>query len=187
MELRAAKLPCSRITNAPGLATGGAVTQEVDTALGRTSENENERVSALKAHGYAFSSIRRNQVSTCARLPPASSPRIRPAVVLEGDAVGLWSAANSGIERVDGGHLLRREREAEDVEGLGDSRWLGRLRNRPMAVLQMPAQHHLDGRLAVLAGDLEQRRVREGGLLAAPVGTPARSVPGSHPPPRRPP
>jgi hypothetical protein len=43
------------------------------------------------------------------------------AEVLEGDAVGLRSAADVGVERVDGGHLLGGELEVEDVEVLGDA------------------------------------------------------------------
>src|SRR5215204_4480642 len=92
------------------------------------------------------------------------------AVRFEGDAVGVRSAAHSGAERVDRGYLLAGELEVEDVEILGDAGGLGRLRDRGSALLQVPAQHHLSGRLAVLARDLTQRRVVECALLAAPVG-----------------
>src|SRR5919107_2076541 len=80
------------------------------------------------------------------------------AVRFEGDAVGVRSAAHSGVERVDRGYLLAGELEVEDVEILGDAGGLGRLRDRGSALLQVPAQHHLSGRLAVLARDLKQRR-----------------------------
>jgi hypothetical protein len=90
--------------------------------------------------------------------------------VFEGDAVGVRSAAHSGVERVDGCDLLAGELEVEDVEVLGDAGGLGRLRDRGAALLQVPAQHHLRGRLAVLARDLEQRRVVERALLATAVG-----------------
>jgi hypothetical protein len=91
-------------------------------------------------------------------------------VSFKGDAVRVRSAAHSGVERVDRGYLLARELEVEDVEVLGDAGGLGRLRDRGAGLLQVPAQHHLSGRLAVLARDLQQRRVLECALLAAPVG-----------------
>jgi hypothetical protein len=60
--------------------------------------------------------------------------------------------------------------QVEDVEVLGDAGGLGRLRDRGAALLQVPAQHHLSGRLAVLARDLTQRGVVEHALFAVPVG-----------------
>src|SRR5215208_1005080 len=76
-----------------------------------------------------------------------------PAVVLEGDAVEVRSAAHAGVERVDRGDLLTIELEVEDVEVLGDAAGFGRLRDRGASLLQVPAQHHLGGRLAMLARD----------------------------------
>src|SRR5215217_7957715 len=84
---------------------------------------------------------------------PASCPGVFSrlgdlhAVRFEGDAVGVRSAAHSGVERVDRGHLLAGELEVENVEVLGDAGELGRLRDRGSALLQVPAQHHLSGRL----------------------------------------
>src|SRR5579863_8638249 len=71
--------------------------------------------------------------------------RNRPTVVLEGDGVGLWPAANSGVERVDRDHVFPSELEVEDVEVLGDACRLGRFRNRSTAALQVPSKHHLGG------------------------------------------
>jgi hypothetical protein len=81
---------------------------------------------------------------------------------MKGDAAGIRPAADSGIERVDRRHLLWRELEVEDGEVLGDAGGLDRLRDRRPLLLQVPAQHDLGWRLAVLAGELEQLQVREG-------------------------
>src|SRR3954469_4632682 len=109
-------------------------------------------------------------ISTLVRRDSALRLGNRPAVVLEGDAVGRRSAADSGLERVDRGHLLLRELEVEELEVLRDAGALDRLRDRRTAFLKMPPQHHLRGRLAMLARDLEQRRVRERLLREASVG-----------------
>ena len=64
----------------------------------------------------------------------------------------------------------RGELEVEDGEVRGDAGGSDRLRDGRAALLEMPPQHHLGRRLAVLARDVEQRRVRERRLLEAPVG-----------------
>ena len=56
---------------------------------------------------------------------------------------------------------------------------LRRLRNRGSPLLQVPSQHHLSGRLAVLPRDLLQRRVVECALLTTTVRSdPADRRPG---------
>lgn len=55
------------------------------------------------------------------RVCAAVAPRDRPAVVLERDAVGLRSAADAGLERVDGSELLACQLEVKDVEVLRDA------------------------------------------------------------------
>src|SRR4051812_30319613 len=114
--------------------------------------------------------LRSVAMSDCPYISVVSRLGDLDAVVVEGDAVGLRSAAHAGVERVDRGDLLAGEREVEHVEVFGDAGGLGGLRDRGAALLQVPAQHHLRGRLAVLAGDLTERRVVERALLAAPVG-----------------
>src|SRR5690349_1532332 len=93
----------------------------------------------------------------------------RNAVIGQRDALWLRSAALADIERVDRGGLFTRQLEVEDVEILGDALWLDRLRNRGATFLQVPAQHHLSRRLAVLPRDLEQRLVVEAAFLHAAV------------------
>ena len=62
---------------------------------------------------------------------PCSSSCLRnlPAVCFEGDAVRLRTAAHTGVERVNRGDLVAGELEVEDVEILGDTIGLRRLRN----------------------------------------------------------
>src|SRR4051812_39654676 len=93
----------------------------------------------------------------------------RHPVVLEGDAGGIRSTTRAGVQRVDRGDLLAGELEVEDGKVLGDAGRLDRLRDRGAALLQMPAEHHLGDRLAVPAGDLQQRRVVERGPLATTI------------------
>src|SRR6476469_9943517 len=90
-----------------------------------------------------------------------------PAVRLEGDGVWLRSAAQTGVERVDGGDLIAGELEVEDVEVLSDAGWLGRLWNCRTPLLQVPAQHDLGRRLAVTTADFQQRWIVECALLPA--------------------
>ena len=94
----------------------------------------------------------------------------RLAVGLDGDALRLRSAANAGVERVNGRNLFAGKLEVEDVEVLGDARRVGRLRDRGAARLQVPAKHHLRGGLAVPAPDLDERRVVERALRGVTVG-----------------
>jgi hypothetical protein len=64
------------------------------------------------------------------------------AIVFEGDAVGVRSAAHSGVERIDRGDLLAVELEVEDVEVLGDAGGLRRLAGRlsnPRLLLELRA------------------------------------------------
>lgn len=46
-----------------------------------------------------------------------------------------------------------------DLSGKGDSRRVHRLRNRRKAVAQVPANHNLGRRLAVLLGQVDDQRV----------------------------
>src|SRR5690348_604897 len=66
-----------------------------------------------------------------------------PAEVVETDAVGIGSAAHAGLERVDGGHLLGRQLEIEDIEVFGDPGRLDRLRDHRAALLRPPTEHDL--------------------------------------------
>src|SRR6185437_1687071 len=84
------------------------------------------------------------------RLACASRFGYRPAVILERHAIGLWTAAYACIERIDRGKLLTGEFEIEKVEVLGNARGPGRFRDGRTTLLQVPAQHDLRRRLAVL-------------------------------------
>src|SRR5436190_22686191 len=86
---------------------------------------------------------------------------------LEGDVLGLRAAAATGVEAVDGGHLVGGELEVEDVEVLGDPCGLGRLRDHRAAMLQAPAQHDLGRRLVVRLRDAADDRVLEGARVLA--------------------
>ena len=83
------------------------------------------------------------------------------AEVLEGDGFGFGAAALLGVQGVDGRQLVGGELEVEDVDVLRDPVRLGRLRDDRAALLQVPAQHHLGGGLAVCLGDLLDDRVVE--------------------------
>src|SRR5689334_10723458 len=96
-----------------------------------------------------FSIAAISSVQCCSRLGN------RATIGLERDAVGLRSPTYAGLEGIDRRDLLARELEVEDIEVLGDALALDRLRNRGAAFLQMPAQHHLGGGLAVLPRDRE--------------------------------
>jgi hypothetical protein len=65
--------------------------------------------------------------------------------------------------------LIARECKVKDVEVLGDAIRLGRLPDRGPALLQVPPQHHLSGRLAVLARDVQEGRIIEAALLTTTV------------------
>jgi hypothetical protein len=87
---------------------------------------------------------------------------------------GSGPPAGLGVERVDGGHLLAGKLEVEHVKVLGDPGRLHRLRDGGAARLQLPAQHHLRGRLAVPAADRRAARAKARGRIAG-----ARSRRGS--------
>ena len=87
-----------------------------------------------------------------------------PAERFEGDDVRLRTATYASVQRVDVGDFRGGEFEVEDVEVLGEAGGFDRLRDHRAAFLQVPAEHYLGGCFAVLAADLENRRVVEGAL-----------------------
>ena len=99
-----------------------------------------------------------------------------PTERLERHLLGLRTTAHALVEGVQGGELLRREFEVEDVEVLRDALRAHGLGDRRASLLQVPPQHHLRWRLAVRLGDILDRRVVKGatGAPVAPVdGDPA--------------
>src|ERR1700733_15102039 len=97
----------------------------------------------------------------------ASGLRDLAAERLQGDRVGLGTAAATGVQAVDRGHLVGGQLEVEHVDVLGDAAGLGGLGNDRAAVLQTPAQHHLGQGLPVRAGDVCDDRVLGGAAMAA--------------------
>jgi hypothetical protein len=111
--------------------------------------------------------------------------RRRPLVVLDlvwvrrgAHARGLGAAADTGVERVDRGDLVRAELKVEDVDVLRDPVRLYRLRDRAEAMFDVSAQNDLRRGLAVLLRELYDDAVLEHGRLLWPVGV--------HPADRRP-
>src|SRR5437660_12010702 len=97
--------------------------------------------------------------ATCGS-PLAGGPRRRLLLRL-GDVAaegfrghGLWfrAAAYSRVQSVERFQLVLGELEVEDVEVGGDSFGIHRLRDRRSSLLEVPAQHDLGRRLAVLGG-----------------------------------
>ena len=66
------------------------------------------------------------------------------------------------LQVIDALHLVGRQFEVEDVVVLGDVGGIGRAGDGDGAALQMPAEQHLIGRLAVSLGDAGDHLVFDG-------------------------
>jgi len=66
------------------------------------------------------------------------------------DGVGIGSAASASVQSVDAGDFFRRKRKIEDIDIFGDPRGREGFGNGAGPVLDVPAQHDLRGRFAVL-------------------------------------
>ena len=71
------------------------------------------------------------------------------------------------VEGVDLGHVLVGQREVEQVDVLSDVRWCLRARDHDVSLLDMPAQQHLGGGLAVLLGEFLDEGLGHDRVIAA--------------------
>ena len=66
--------------------------------------------------------------------------------------VGVRPATDGGIDRVDRGNLLRRQREIKNIEVLCDALWLHGFGNGRESMLEVPAKNNLSGGLTEPVG-----------------------------------
>ena len=71
------------------------------------------------------------------------------------------------VEGIDLGHVLVGQREIEQVDVLSDVRWRLRARDHDVSLLDMPAQQHLGGGLAVLLGEFLDEGLGHDRVVAA--------------------
>src|SRR5258705_6018154 len=86
--------------------------------------------------------------------------------------VGVDAWIGAGVYRRYGRNLVARQREIEDIDILGQSDAVGRLRYRHQPKLDVPAQHDLPRRLVVLRGVGRQR------VIVQEIGSRAKRPPG---------
>ncbi len=83
---------------------------------------------------------------TAARRPrPVVADGTGAIAVGSAERVGVRPGADTGVEAVDGCHVLGREREVEHVDVLADPAGVDRLREDDVASLHVPAQDDLGG------------------------------------------
>ena len=73
------------------------------------------------------------------------------------------------VEGVDLGHVLVGQRKVEQVDVLSDVRWRLRARDHDVSLLDMPAQQHLGGGLAVFLGEFLDEGLGHDRVVAAPA------------------
>lgn len=71
--------------------------------------------------------------------------------------IGVGAVPASGVQRGDGPHLGVVQSEIEHIEILADTFGMRRFGQHDHTALQVPANHDLGGRLAVLLADAGQQ------------------------------